>query len=513
MLSNRAVRFLEARGITAETATRFELYTTSRPDGAAEATLDDSAQYLAIPYHEGGQRVAVRFRDMREDCPKAERYKSCSGDKPRLFNRDVLADDSGLLGEPCIVTEGELDAMAATQAGFARAVGIPGANCVGVVDDEKEDFAEPDEIILAVDDDEAGHKLRDLLVKKLREPRCKQIPAYPVGCKDLGDALRVYGKEDPARGAKAIQATIARATFVPVSGMHGLDDLPKRQPLEVIKLRSFGEDFHRHIGICKRQLSMWTGEPGGGKSTLLKAVMWALSRENDWGHAGGFFEDDAESHTVPDLMRLCIGGEISGPAADEARAWVKNKFLFILPPEDEPPTVEWFLIRAEAAVRRHNVQFVLVDPWSEFDLNQDGKVPETEKVRKYLIALRHFARRFNVHVAIIAHPRKHNEWGGTKKMAEGNDVAGSLHFKARCDLGVTVQTDPVVKGVTNVRVWKSRRWREMGEPGDFSLLFHPVSGRFTELDAVAAAEMRGDDPKVVSLHNRKPIVADSETAA
>lgn len=505
MLSNRGLAFLNARGIDAETAIRFELYTTSRPDGAAAPTDDDAADWLGIPYFEGGQKVDARFRNINPDCAHEDRYRSASGSKPRLFNRDVLADDLGLIAEPCIVTEGELDAIAAVQAGFQRAVGIPGSNCVHVVDEAKEDFTEVDTIILATDADEAGHKLKAALIAKLRAPRCKQISAYPVGCKDLGDALARY-KE------KGVRATIERAVPVPVPGLYTLDELPKRPKLEVAKLSSFGTDFHKHIGICRRQLSIWTGEPGGGKSTIIKAIMWALNREKGWKFAAGFFEDDAEEHAVPDMMRLCIGGEIGGPAADAAKQWVRENFCFIGADEDESPTIEDFLVAAEGAVRHHGAQFVLADPWSEFDLHLDSRVPETERVRKYLIALRHFARRFNVHVAIVAHPRKHNEWGGTKKMAEGNDVAGSLHFKARCDLGVTIQSDPVVKGMTNVRVWKSRRWREMGEPGDFSLLYHSTSGRFSPVTAELAAEMRGEDPKVVSLKTRKPVGAAGETA-
>lgn len=507
MLSDRGLAFLEARNLTAETAIRFEIYTTSRPDGDAEPTLDDSAQYLAIPYFEGGQRVAVRFRDMREDCPHEDRYRSTKGDKPRIFNRDVIAEDVGLLDQPLIVTEGELDAMAAYQAGYQRVIGFPGAKLASLVDEKPSDFAEVDTVVLATDTDEDGQSLRLALAAKLGEAKCKYVKSYPVGCKDLGDALKAYGD-------KGVRASIDRAEWVPISGLYKPSEIPPRPPLEVVKVNSFGAEFFKHIGICKRQLSLWTGEPGGGKSTIIKALMWALTKQHGWKHAGGFFEDDAASHTIPDLMRLHMGRELEdSPLADEARAWVEDNFFLIAPESDEPPTVEWFIQRAEAAVRRHGVQFVLVDPWSEFDLRLDGRVPETEKIRKYLISLRHFARRFNVHVAVIAHPRKHNEWGGTKKMAEGNDIAGSLHFKARCDLGVTVQTDPVCKGLSNIKVWKSRRWKEMGEPGDFTLTFHAMSGRFSPITAEAAAMARGDDPKVIEMKTRKPVASSEEEVA
>ncbi len=505
MLSERGLSFLANRRISEETAFRFGLYTVHRPDGDAPPTADDAAEWLAIPYMSGREIVSVRFRNMDPNCDSDKRYRSRKGDKPRLFNRDVLADDPGLASQPLIITEGELDAIAATEAGnkYQRVVAIPGAKCASVVEDELSEFGEVNKVILATDADEAGELLQEELITILGQPRCATL-VYPLRhkgaterCKDLGEVLQRYG-------ASGVAQTIEAAKYIPITGYYNIGNLPPRPKLEVVKLRSLGDDFYRHIGICRRQISVWTGEPNDGKTTLLKAVLWALNRERDWTAAAAFFEDDADSQTKPDMLALFAGRELGpGPEEDAAMEDLERVFHVIEADENATTTVDYWLTRAEAAVRRDGADIVVLDPFSELDLTLAGsRASETELIRQTVMELRRFAKRFNVHVAIVAHPRKFEEYGGTKKMAHGNDVAGSLHFRARCDLGITVQRDADIDYMTNVWVWKSRRQKEMGPTGKFSLLFHPSSGRFTPLDSRAVAEMRGEDPKVVDFKKR-----------
>jgi twinkle protein len=146
----------------------------------------------------------------------------------------------------------------------------------------------------------------------------------------------------------------------------------------------------------------------------------------------------------------------------------------------------------EGAVIRHGVNMLVIDPWTEIDLQLSGGTSETEAVRIYIAAMRRFAVRFHVHVAILAHPRKPPEWGGKRKMPDGYDISGSAHFVNRCDLGVSVEADQSLENVSNVRVWKSKYREVMGPIGDFALSFSPASRRFTELSSSDLSELRGE---------------------
>lgn len=475
MINERAANWLEERNLDVETATRFGLYTTSRPGG--EPSDDEAADWLAVPYKVDDVVVNVKFRRLSE-----KDHQQTKGGKQVLWNRDVIRDKT-LSDYPLVITEGEWDALAAIEAGYVRTVSVPGGapSQAGTashayIDEAWNDIREVDTIIIATDNDEAGCNLRDDLVARFGKAKCKTI-RYPKGCKDLGDALRLYG-------IKGVQAALNTAQYIPEPGVRDLDDMPDSPPLNPLKLQSFGFGFHNHIGLCRGHLSVWTGEANGGKSSVMRQVIWSVIEEAGWRVGGAFFEDNIKRTFVPAMERIYTDGRPFDGGITRAHDWVRENIRFITPPDDEDPTVPWVLEMAEICVRRHGCNFIVIDPWTELDLQLGAGLSETEAARKYLTALKRFARVFNVHVALICHPRKSGEYGGTKKMADGYDISGSAHFKNKCDLGVTIQADPKVKNLTNVRVWKSKYKEEMGPTGDFALMFDPRSRRFSHYEVV-----------------------------
>lgn len=490
MINDKGVAWLEARKLDVETATRFGLYTTSRPGG--EPSTADDADWLAVPYKVDDVVVNVKFRRMSE-----KDHGQTKGGKQVLWNRDVIRDQT-LADYPLIITEGEWDALAAIEAGHPRVVSVPGGapSQAGTashayIDEAWNDIREVSCIIIATDNDEPGCNLRDDLVARFGKAKCKSI-RYPKGCKDLGDALRLYG-------VKGVRATLETAQFIPEPGVRSLDELPDSPPLQPLKLRSFGDGFKQHIGLCRGHLSVWTGEANGGKSSVMRQVIWSVIEEAGWRVGGAFFEDHIKRTFLPAMERIYTNGRPVDAALGRAEEWVRENVKFITPPDDMDPTVPWVLEMMEVCVRRFGCNFIVIDPWTELDLQLNG-TSETEAARKYLTAFKRFARVFNVHVAMICHPRKSGEYGGTKKMADGGDISGSAHFKNKCDLGVTIQADAKVKNLTNIRVWKSKYKEEMGQTGDFALMFDPHSRRFSHYDLNPPSDEFEDQPQRQWMH-------------
>ena len=278
-----------------------------------------------------------------------------------------------------------------------------------------------------------------------------------------------------------------------MEGLVTLDQLPATPALSPAKLTLLGKDFQRHVGICPGHLSIWTGLANRGKSTLMRAVCHALAVEKGWRIAVASFEDDIRRDYVPAMQRLYARGWPGDDAGQQASLeWIADRYRFILPPEEDTVTIPYLLEQMEGAVIRHGVNMVVVDPWTEIDLQLTGGTSETEAVRIYIAAMRRFAVRFHVHVAILAHPRKPPEFGGRRKMPDGYDISGSAHFVNRCDLGVSVEADQTIENVSNVRVWKSKYREVMGPTGDFALSFSPASRRFSELSFSDLAELKGE---------------------
>jgi DNA primase len=114
-----AVEYLRERGISLVTAERFRLGVVADP-------ITGHEQYegrLAIPYLGAmgyGHPTGIRFRALNGEEPK---YLGIGGAATRLFNLNAIVT----AGDSIHITEGELDAIILTQAGY-HAVGVPGAN-------------------------------------------------------------------------------------------------------------------------------------------------------------------------------------------------------------------------------------------------------------------------------------------------------------------------------------------------------------------------------------------------
>lgn len=499
-ISEAALSFLKQRGFTDDLIERLNLSSTWRGHGDAEA------EWIVIPYEAAdGSPSGCKYR--RVVSLETGNWSQDPGGVKVFYRRPVIADP-GLIDDagkpvPLIITEGEWDTMAALAAGFQRVISVPngapaerGTAKHDYIGEAWDDLKHCNEVILATDNDGPGENLRADLIHRFGRPRCK-VANYPKGCKDLNDALMRYG-------VRGVQESIKRAELVPVDGVYEFGDLPDEPPLNPCRVRSLGPEFEKHIGICKGHVSFWTGWANRGKTALIRNVMMALAYEHDWRIGAAMFEDGIRRTFAPAIRRSIARTDT--PSVDQiARAdpWIAEHFRFIIPPDDIDVTVPWFIERAEVAVRRHSCDMIVLDPWTELDLQTGGNTDANELIKLYLTHFTKFARVFNVHVAIVAHPRKAPEIGGTKKMPAGYDISGSAHFMNKCHLGVTVQSDETTEGLTDVWVWKSK-WKEiMGPTGKFALEFDPITLRFSGIDWVRAEQARGKGAEVVDFSERR----------
>src|SRR5690242_11840678 len=185
-LAGKHIQAIEARGLDVELLLKLGVGASVKLDGDA----------IGIPYVDDGKIVALKHRTLGPD----KRFTQEVGGKQVLYNVDCLRDVT-LRDEPLIITEGELDCMAALQAGFPKSVSVPGGAPAKADENGERRYAFLDEIkgllesvkviILAVDDDDPGRNLRSDLAMRLGAWRCKWV-RYPQNCKDLNDALKLY---------------------------------------------------------------------------------------------------------------------------------------------------------------------------------------------------------------------------------------------------------------------------------------------------------------------------------
>lgn len=468
MLTESAKEWLKSRSISEEVAQRCGL--ASEPRGTGE--------WVVFPVISDGQRVNAKYRRIDQKA-----FQQDKGGQKRVWNGDAITEPE--YSGPVIITEGEMDALAAIEAGFERAVSVPDgapAEEVGDRDSAKYSYVSHlldllrgvDHVIIAADGDGPGRNLLADLAPRLGKARCKYL-VYPKGCKDLNDALMKYG-------VQGVQKTIERARFVKVSGLCKLEDLPPPRDLTIWRA-GLTDKFDEHVAICPQHFSVWTGIPGHGKSALLKAVCVELAQKYGLHINVASFEDDIAGDYRRDIARYLHGIHSSHLSAVQWRIadeFLNAFFTFINPDWDEAPTVDWLLERMEAAVIRHGAKVFVIDPWTELE-HVFHDMNETQYTSSAIAAFRRFARRFDVHVAMVAHPTKlAPNKDGSLPIPNGYSVAGSAHWANKPELGVTVHRSSDDEGheYTLARVWKSKRQDIMGPTGDTKMKFDPDTGRY-----------------------------------
>ncbi len=473
-LTTNAMAWLEARNLDPEIATRYgvESYTTR------------SGEAIGFSYMLAGEHVNTKFRALG-----AKEFWMAPEGMLCLWNAPTLEDHTLRRSTPLIVTEGEIDALTAIQCGFPHVVSVPNGAPASDGGEAGKRYAWLDihgrlmdhrEIILAVDGDDAGARLRRDLEIRFGRSRCRWVQ-YPEGCKDLNDALQAHGADEVVR-------LLTTAPWCKIDGLYRLEDLPPEPDHEV--MRTGMPQLDPHYKIRVGELTVISGIPNSGKTEWACALACSMAMKHGLRVAIGSFEDHARSSLVPRLTRWHRGVNATlGTLGDRhaAERWVGERFAFIVPDPDseEPSDIRWLIERCKAAVIRHEARLVVVDPWNEIEHDKPDGMPLTEYIGHALRALKRFARNYDVHLIVVAHPSK----AVAQKARDGQgmtayDIADSAHWVNKPDAIIIIERDGD-SSLTAVRVKKIRFQRDIGRPGTVHMAFNSELGRF---EAAAAPE-------------------------
>lgn len=506
-LSELAMDRLSARGLDVEHASRRGLDSATKPwpvDDGKGKTRFEPVEALVIPFVRNGQVVRRKFKAWNKPDGSPPYMQDKGG--PRIaYNEDCLRDER-LIGQPLLITEGELDAEAAIQAGIERTISVPdGAPPPGERDKaDLESSAKyawiedvlplmtrerAPEIILATDGDENGAALLQDLSVLLGRYRCKFL-TYPKApkedqarlgrerCKDLNEVLQFYGH-------KGLVETVNRAQWLRVDGVYRMGELPPLPPQVIYepRFRLFSDNFKCRLG----DFSVITGTPGFGKTSFANDLFCGIAYQNHLTIAWASFEQEPQRDHRRNLRSWFTGRrEIDLTEGERAAAdrWIDAQHLFLIPNEDEDATLEWLLDKMEVAVARHGARIIIIDPWNEIEHCRRRDETETEYIGRAIRQLKRFAKAFRVHICVIAHPTKSVKDGdGNYKMPTLYDIAGSANFYNKADLGVIVHREDSEN--TIIKVQKSRYHEIIGVPGEVRMQFSKDERRFVEIERAA----------------------------
>lgn len=433
--------------------------------------------WAKIPFVRSGEVVNHKYRRLDEK----GFYQDPDGVKC-FYNQDVIFDPT-LTHLPLIITEGECDAWAAIQSGYVRTVSVPdGAPNEKGGDGAKYDYlwdvipairAKCPYVILAVDGDKNGSNLLHDLSIKIGRDVCKWVK-YPKGCKDLNDALMKYGQAGVVKSIETQQ-------WVRVDGVFKASDLPPMPDAKVFEtgFAGFEENFKLRLG----DFSVVTGIPSHGKSTFVNDLLARMVQKHGLRVCFASFEQHPTQDHLRNLLRWHKGTGI----AENADKWIDNHFSFIYPSEEQSLSdtldISWFLERSAVAVKQFGANVIVLDPWNELE-HQTGEYKSlTEYTGAAIRKLKRFAKTYNAHMMVVAHPTK------LAKGADGKyprpslySISDSAHWANKADIGLIVhrpdETSPAVEIVCS----KSRYHDIIGKPGLKNFRFNSSSNRFEWAD-------------------------------
>jgi twinkle protein len=479
---DKMLQWFDARAISAATVERFGVYRKTHwfPQTRSELTA------IAFPYVWDGELRNTKYRSAEKHFAQEKNAM------PTLFNADSIKP-----GEDLIWVEGECDVMAFAEAGYDRIVSLP--NGAPTENDEGEKRYEPlnthaealeavSEIYIATDTDAAGQRLADELARRLGRERCSRV-SFPDSesnpAKDANECLQHHGKE-------VLIECLNNAEPWPIDGLFRVDAFASEvmdlyhgrgpQPLST----GF-PDMDQAFKVIPGQFVIVTGIPNHGKSRWLDQVAIQMSQREEirWGV---FSPETGNAQHISDLIEIRAGQPFSNgptPRMDEDTLereceWVSSKFFFI-DAEDHTPTIDWVLQRAKAAVLRHGITGLIVDPYNEIEASRPPNQTETEFVSQLISKCKRFAQAHDVMFFMVAHPKmpRNRSAGEPDPVPSLYDISGSAHWRNKSDAGLVVYRD-YDRGVTRVIAQKIRRQPICGHLGSSDFSFIGTTRRFEE---------------------------------
>lgn len=491
-LSEQLLAWFSARMISGETLRRNRVMQRRR----------DNQLSIAFTYRRNGLLVNCKYRDI------TKRFSQEKGAEKILYGLDDIEGASDI-----IIVEGEIDKLSMEEAGFQNCVSVPdGAppqvSSKGVPPEESDKkyqylwncktyLEKASRIFLATDGDLPGQALAEELARRLGREKCWRIE-WPKKnenehFKDANEVLMVMGPN-------ALREVINNAELYPIQGLFNFKKY--FDEIDAYYHQTLGYELGVSTGwtalndlynIVPGELTIVTGVPNSGKSEWIDALLCNLNGSVGWKFALCSMENKVreharkliEKHVKKPFFDVRYGESVERMSVEdfeEGKQWLSDTFFLIRCENESLPNIDWVIDLAKAAVLRHGVNGLLIDPYNELDHQRPPSQTETEYVSQMLTKIKRFAQHYACHVWFVAHPRQLHHWvGGPPNLY---DISGSAHFINKCDNGIVIHRnrDPDAGPLDQVQVCVRKvRNKVIGTIGDAYLSYDKVTGLYSDL--------------------------------
>ena len=441
--------------------TNVEKYLNLR--GISKKTLDyadvqsDINGNVAFHYYNSDDvLMTVKYRLGRK-FNKEKDHAKCWSQKnadftPLLFNMNRVDPT-----KPLLVVEGEVDCLSVIEAGYANVVSIPNG-CANAqwVQYNWEWLEQFDKIILWFDNDEPGIKGRNDVLYRLGTWRTYYIEIPPTETTESGRKIKDANELLYFKGKDRVLYYINKPMEIPVEKVL---DLSKAEDFDIehteglyTGIKDLDDQIYK---LTFGTLNIITGKSGEGKSVFVNQV--AICQAVQQGYDVFVFSGELPAPILRNWVETNMIGRDYITMKDghvrifntEKRKLLQNWYSgrVLVYDDDYNTTSTALLNKMEELARKCGTKVFLIDNLMMIDLecSEEGRLQaEKEFVNKLIF----FAKKYNVLVFLVAHPRKTGEIRVTKE-----DIAGSGNIVNLAHMVFSVHryTDKEKEGEMNLR--------------------------------------------------------------
>lgn len=479
-MDSGVLNWFDKRGISESVLTRNKISSKS----AWLPQIQGEAKCILFPYFRGDEIVNIKYRD------NAKNFKMEAGAERILYGLNDIA-------EKTYICEGEIDKLSIEEAGIFNCVSVPdGAPAVNTKNfANKFDFLNAPELekvkhwVIAVDNDAPGNCLRDELIRRFGAENCSVV-TWPDGCKDANDVLITYEKDVLAK-------ILSEAKPVPIVGVFTASELAS----ELYDLYEGGmprgastgwPDMDEFFTVMPGQLNIVTGIPGHGKSEWVDALAVNLAHFHGW-RIGMYSPENFPIKLHVSKIAEKFTGRPFNPGKTQrmsklefvdAMDWIDDHIRWIMP---ESPSIDEILAKSAALVARDGVRMIVIDPWNEVEHDRPSGMSETEYISLALSKLRKFARKHEVAMFVIAHPKlMTKDKDGIYPVPNPYDISGSANWRNKADNCMAIWRDlsndhaPVEVHIQKIK------FKIVGKLGKVDFNYDKVTGRYYDRKIIPA---------------------------
>lgn len=403
--------------------------------GISKQTLD----YLGVRQDAYGN-VVFEMHDIDGTllCKKYRHSKHVSKSEKKMW-WDTKADNCPTLygiekvdpSKPILFVEGMFDLLSVIEAGYLNAVSIPGgAEDANWIDFNYDFLENVENIILWFDNDRAGQNGLKKVVSRLGEYRCKIVRPEKEDEDRVEQYYKKFGNSISIRKTDANNILLSSGKDRVLSLINCTEEIPVENLTDLMTVEEFDIDKTGYIpsgiseldkqiyGFIDGSLNIWTAYSGTGKTTLIsqccvleaidkgesvfwfnaesttsQMLNWILSQAAGRQHMIEFKRNDGFSYYKP---------------TNDAVKEIKQKYLNRIYVYDNLllSSAKDVMDKMKYIYKKKGTRVFVVDNWLCLNFRGVSDAEITGIQVDFMNELIHFAKRNQLQIHLVAHPRK-----------------------------------------------------------------------------------------------------------